>query len=76
MKTKSVNTITFEKGDLSYLHQEANSENSEFSGYYRFIFDRSLNIGNSSSKTWYLYVCKGKIVFSSEQEISFTNMLL
>ena len=70
-----MNTITFEKGDLSCLRQVANSENTEFSGYYRFIFDGSINGENASSKTWYLYVSKGKIVFSSEQEISLSNIL-
>ena len=68
-------SLRFQKGDLTSISQAINSHKSEFSGYLQFILDNPPKEENSRANIWYIFFSRGKIVFSSSQEMNFLNIL-
>ena len=66
-------SFRFHKGNLISIFQAINLDKLKFSGYFQIEFDDIEEI--DISNLWYLYFAKGKLVFSSNDVISLTNIL-
>lgn len=66
-------SFRFHKGNLISIFQSINLDKLKFSGYFQIEFDDVEEI--DTPNLWYLYFAKGKLVFSSNDAISLTNIL-
>lgn len=70
-----LNVISFRNGDLISVLQVINLDALKFSGYFRVTFFDPQEVDKSNSGVWHLFLSKGKIVFSSTNEIRLANIL-
>jgi CheY-like chemotaxis protein len=70
-----LNVIKFQNGDLISVLQVINLDALKFSGYFRVTCSDSQEINQSKLGVWHLFFSKGKLVFSSTNEIRLVNIL-